>query len=147
MLPNPLTALDRLDVQELLARYAWAIDTLDVEGYVGVFTPDATLSLRGVRYQGQEEIRNFARGLFARSNFPGRQHHNDQILIEAHPEGAAVRSYSQITQRFDDGSCHLILAGMYLDTCVRREERWLFSERLYDVWPTSSPELHGLRSA
>ncbi len=32
---------DRLAIYELYARYSWALDTGDTEGYVALFTPDA----------------------------------------------------------------------------------------------------------
>ncbi len=32
---------DRLEIYELYARYSWALDTGDTEGYVALFTPDA----------------------------------------------------------------------------------------------------------
>lgn len=48
----PLSADDRLAIIELMAKYAWAIDTGDVEAYVACFTPDALLSMRGVTQRG-----------------------------------------------------------------------------------------------
>ena len=34
---------DRLDIQELLGRYVWLLDIGDVEGVVGLFTPDGAI--------------------------------------------------------------------------------------------------------
>ena len=38
-----LTVEDRLAIQDLLARYAWALDTGDVDSFVACFTPDAVV--------------------------------------------------------------------------------------------------------
>jgi len=32
---------DRLEIQDLYARYSWALDTGDTDGYVALFTADA----------------------------------------------------------------------------------------------------------
>ncbi|MGE3986299.1 MAG: nuclear transport factor 2 family protein, partial [Dehalococcoidia bacterium] len=44
---DELTADERLAIFDLMARYAWSIDTCDVEGYVDCFTSDAIVSMRG----------------------------------------------------------------------------------------------------
>ena len=38
-----LSADDRFGIQDLLARYAWTIDTADIEGCVANFTADGAL--------------------------------------------------------------------------------------------------------
>ena len=35
---------DRIAVEDVMARYVWAVDSLDADGYVAVFTEDATRS-------------------------------------------------------------------------------------------------------
>ena len=35
-----LTTQDYIDIQQLYARYNWAIDAGDIEGYVALYTPD-----------------------------------------------------------------------------------------------------------
>ncbi len=37
---------DRIAIQDLIARYAWALDTGDVEGVVGCFTPNGEVLAR-----------------------------------------------------------------------------------------------------
>lgn len=44
-MPLALTPEDRLDILDLMARYAWAIDTGDTDAYVACFTPDAVLNM------------------------------------------------------------------------------------------------------
>ena len=37
-------AQDRLEILELYARYSWALDTGDTDGYVALFTDDAEVT-------------------------------------------------------------------------------------------------------
>ena len=57
---------DRLEILELYARYSWALDTGDTDGYVALFTDDAeaTEETRGGELEvrkGREEIRKLWR--------------------------------------------------------------------------------------
>ena len=130
----PLAADDRLAILDLMARYAWAIDTGDVEAYVACFTADAVLSMRGVANQGHEAIRTYVTGVVSRAEFPGRQHHHNEVLIEGDSENCSVKSYSTISQRFEDGESRIVFSGLYRDVVVKQEGRWLFAERYWDVW-------------
>ena len=40
---GPLTTEDRIAINDLLAEYAWALDTGDVDALVACFTPDAVV--------------------------------------------------------------------------------------------------------
>ena len=40
-----------------MARYVWAVDSLDADGYVAVFTEDAVVDSNGSISKGHEEIR------------------------------------------------------------------------------------------
>ena len=45
---------DRIAVEDVMARYVWAVDSLDADGYVAVFTEDATIDSNGNISQGQD---------------------------------------------------------------------------------------------
>ena len=59
-----LTADDHLAVRDTIARYAWALDTGDVEGFVECFCRDGVLvwdaCVEPERWQGAEAQRHFA---------------------------------------------------------------------------------------
>ena len=48
---------DRIAVEDVMARYVWAVDSLDPEGYVAVFTEDAVIDSNGSISKGHKEIR------------------------------------------------------------------------------------------
>src|ERR1700694_5204063 len=55
-----LTADDRLGIMDLIARYAYTLDSGDLDGYVNNFAPDGVLF---ERHRGQAQIRAYVRML------------------------------------------------------------------------------------
>ena len=87
------SAEDRLEIQELYARYSWALDTGDTEGYVALFTPDAEATEEtregGLEVRkGHDEIRKLVLKFHKRVDFPGHQHQMAQLVFEADPTAA-----------------------------------------------------------
>ena len=60
------TYQDRIAVEDVMARYVWAVDSLDPEGYVAVFTEDAVIDSNGSISKGHQEIRKIVTGLMQR---------------------------------------------------------------------------------
>ena len=54
---------DRIAVEDVMARYVWSVDSLDADGYVAVFTPDAVIDSNGSLMKGHAEIRKVVTGL------------------------------------------------------------------------------------
>jgi hypothetical protein len=57
---------DRIAVEDVMARYVWAVDSLDAEGYVAVFTEDAVIDSNGSISKGHEAIRRIVTDLIKR---------------------------------------------------------------------------------
>src|SRR5215510_3368686 len=57
---------DRIAVEDVMARYVWAVDSLDMQGYVDVFTEDAVIDSNGAISKGHAEIRNIVTNLIKR---------------------------------------------------------------------------------
>lgn len=135
---EPLSAADRLDIHELLARYAWTFDTGDIEGFVACFAKDGTLIEdtfdRPDEYRGADAIRAMAQFFFSRPSFPGRQHHVSHILIDGGSGLARVRSFCFVTDCKDGPPYTLRFAGHYEDRVVKVDEGWLFQERVIRDW-------------
>jgi uncharacterized protein (TIGR02246 family) len=126
---------DRFAIQDLYARYAWALDTGDHETYAALFTPDGAFIERGVEYRGRAAMAEHVRELSER-RAPGNRHHNTQILFE---EGDAtrcrVRSYSTHIYRPEpDAPAVVRLQGWYRDVCVKVDGVWYFEQRDWDEW-------------
>lgn len=144
----PLTTEDRLDVLDLYARQAWALDTGDVDAYVATFAPDAVLDL-AKQHRGHAAIRSFAEDFRARDvGLPGSQHHVDQVVIEGDGERCSVRAYVTRTYRMPGrgrNNTLIIWQGYYTDSLARRDGRWLIQQQVGRAW--EGEVLDGIRQA
>lgn len=149
------TAADRLEIHELLARYAWSLDTGDEEGFVACFTRDAELvwdvfDTPG-RWHGHAALRRFIQFFKSRPESAGRQHHVSNQLVTPVAEGARARSYVLVALRSGDGPHRLNVMGYYEDELTREDGGWRLSRRVIRDW--SGPVLaqiagqDGVRSA
>lgn len=131
-----ISAEDRLLILELLARYAFAIDTEDAQAYADNFTPDALLGMGEDRFRGRDEIKAHAqKNWFDNGRLRKRLHYNSQMVItSADGDRATVRSYGLIAERQSDEYRPIRLLGQYRDKVVKIDGRWLFEERLYEEW-------------
>lgn len=116
--PPPGPTDDLMEIQQLLARYAVCITRGDLDGVLGVFTPDGTYSAFGDSY-GLDE-------------FPK--------LVAAAPKGLFLTGTPAVdlsggtatgTQPlcFVDHATHDLRIGYYNDTYVRTDEGWRLRTR------------------
>ena len=130
---------DRLAIHDLFARYAWALDTGDVKGYGACFTEDTVVTEDVFEEPDIWRGRAMAEALAERfrnvPNFPGRQHHVGQILIE--PDGVdrwKVKSFTFATDCKGEPPYIIIFAGCYYDVVVKLDGEYMFKERYMTLW-------------
>ncbi len=129
---------DRFAIEDLLARYAWALDTGDVDALVDCFLPDAVL-IEDVfeeadHWRGHAELRRLGEHYRGVPNFPGRQHHVTQIRIEGEGARRAVRSFVFVSECRGEPPYLVRFAGYYEDQVVKQDGVWRFRERLVRLW-------------
>ena len=73
---------DREDIIDLAVRYAWALDSKNVEGLRDVFLPDATALLRGVDCNGVDAIIGRIGGSILRLDCTQHLISNHQIVVD-----------------------------------------------------------------
>lgn len=137
--PIKLSADDRLDIIELFARYAWAIDLADPELAVTCFAEDGYFDhLWQGRVQGHEAIVKNLESLWydRQSWWYGRQHIFNHFLIEAESEDRAqVKSFFQILQYNTDYNTNFVFGiGTRNDTVVKRNGKWVFLALYVNAW-------------
>ncbi len=134
---DQLTVEERLDVQELFARYCWSLNLGDADGVVNCFTPDGWLEhIPPKRYVGQG-IHEFLNALwYGRPHrYMGRQHHPHNFLLQR--EGAGVRARVQWSvTRLDQptNTFNVFLLGHWEASCVRSEGTWRFASLQIVHW-------------
>jgi ketosteroid isomerase-like protein len=133
-----LTTEDRLAINDLLAAYAWALDTGNVEALVACFAPDAVVIEEVFeepdRWEGHANIRRFAEHFRNVVNFPGRQHHITNSVVSGDSERCAVRSFALVTECRGEPPYVIRFAGYWDDRLAKTDGRWLFTERVIRLW-------------
>ena len=134
---------DRVAVEDVMARYVWAVDSFDPEGYVAVFTEDAIIDSNGSISRGHEEIRKIVTSLIQRRDdnkakgLPASNLHHmiSNVRITFPKPGEALhQSYWQTVIRDTDGKMTAAAMGRSEDRLVKRNGKWLIQSRKLTVF-------------
>lgn len=145
---NTPTVQDRLEIQDLYARYCWALDTGDTDAYVAMFTADAEATEQtpnGLEVRrGHAQIRKLVLKFHERPDFPGHQHQMAQFVFEPDPKGRTdhwqVRSYAWATINHPPEPPHLHWCGHIRDVVAKVGGEWLIAEK--DIMGWAGAVLH-----
>ncbi len=141
--PPDVAVADRIEIEDLISRYAWALDTGDVASYMRTWSAAEPTLIQGTtdpetRFEGRDAIEAFVVDLVGSRAFRGRQHFVDNLVFLPHPDGVELRSYLLITEN-RGGRPSICLSGQYHDICVREAGRWRFRSRHYRSWAGADP--------
>lgn len=131
----PSYAEDRAAIEDLQARYLFALDWFDADGYAECFTEDGVLDWAFGTTVGREAIREEARtmkGKMAQVFGEGikLRHFVTQVAITVNGDTAQSRAYwFEAMNNGPDGEPKMGTFGHYEDECVRVDGRWLFARR------------------
>ena len=134
---------DRIAVEDVMARYVWAVDSLDADGYVAVFTDDAVIDSNGSISKGRDEIRKIVTGLIQRRDdnkakglpTSNLYHMVSNVRITFPKPGEALhQSYWQTVRRDKDGRMIAAAMGRSEDRLVKRNGHWLIQSRTLTVF-------------
>ena len=147
-----LTAQDYVDIQQLLHRYAFALDTCSNNGYdyADLFTPDGVFywGIGARKSVGREQLAEAAGGgkngckklQAATLTDPIQTHITVNEVIEASPEGAVGKNYLVYPgvgpTRGDE--THTGHVGGYQDLYVKTAQGWRFKKRIH-IFPPAVP--------
>jgi ketosteroid isomerase-like protein len=139
---KPPSLEDRVLIDDLYARYSWALDTGDTDAYVELYTPDAvvyeTVPGGTRRIDGRDAIREFVLRFHSNPDFPGRQHRFSQVLIVPDPDGREdrrlVRSYVLTTETKDGYTPTVYWCGQCEDVLRKLDGAWLIEARTIRPW-------------
>jgi hypothetical protein len=144
-----LTPLDHIEIQQLVRKSAWAIDSGDNFGYAyaDLFTPDGafvgTSQGEGRTYQGRDQLATLARG--GTRGHTVQSHFTMNHIVKASADGATGRAYVVVVDVGVAGKPNRVNhGGLYEDEYQKSALGWRFKRRTYheskvDVWPASSP--------
>jgi len=146
---SALTALDTIEIQQLVRKSAWALDSGDNYGYAyaDLFTPDGTFvgtnQGEGRTYQGRDQLATLARG--GTRGHTVQSHLTMNHVVKGSADGATGRAYVVVVDVGVVGKPNKVNHGGYYDDEYQKTPQgWRFKRRTYyeskvDVWPASSP--------
>jgi 3-phenylpropionate/cinnamic acid dioxygenase small subunit len=119
---------DRLDLQELSARYAHAFDQADADAFVALFAEGAVFTLPdGTRIEGADRLRTLVGAASQRA--PRMRHLITNVVIDETPAGARGLAYFYCVRLGQDGTFRLLNVGRYEDEFTKTADGWRFASR------------------
>ena len=135
--PPALAAMDYVEIQQLVARYGYALDTAADKGraYAGLFTADGTFRARvsqPYEVKGRDQLAAFAMGdVTHRGQFHVRDYVTNHI-INPSPEGATGSVYLVWIEVEENGRPGAIKGGgRYEDLYVKTPAGWRIKMRTF----------------
>jgi SnoaL-like domain len=133
---------DRLEIQDLITAYSYAIDFHRFDDLDGIFTPDATLDFTatGGVAGPLTEIKAWLASVLV--HFGGHQHLVATSAVELDGDAATAKTLCHNPMWFADAAQPPLFVGLwYLDSFVRTAEGWRMSSRVQE-----KGYMHGLPS-
>jgi hypothetical protein len=135
---DQLSAADHFAIQALLYRYAWALDTGDVDAFVQLFSKDGVLVWDAFdapeAWSGHAELRAFAEDLRDLPTTAGRQHHVANVLAAGSNGRATVKAYVTVHLRQAEAPHPITVMGWYEDECVLDADGWKLKRHVIRDW-------------
>lgn len=136
---EPIPA-DRIEIQDLLAAYAFAFDCGRPDEWAATFTPDGEFHNRsGEVFKGTEQLRAFAASFAAPDDITRTNQHwtTNVTLTPLDDNRMALRCYGMIITTTADGTPRIRSMTGYDDEVRRIGGRWRFARRRVAGWPMS----------
>jgi len=129
MTPTQL-AREKEAIAELIARYNRAIDHNDFQGWADCFAPEGIFDGIIGRFSAHRELDRFtAEVRKLTTTTPHLRHYVTNIQTEITGTEARSRCFLLMTSTSKDSGTKVVIAGEYDDKLVKRDGRWLFTER------------------
>ena len=136
---------DRLEIQDLFARYCFAIDERDWDALDGVFTPDARIDYSETGGAAGTLAQIKAWLPMALERFPMFQHMVATTKLDLDGDEARARTilFNPMVHRNTAGEEQVFFIGLwYRDRLVRTPDGWRIAERHEDMgWSHNVPPM------
>lgn len=136
---------DRLEIQDLFARYSFAIDERDWDALDSVFMPDAAIDYTetGGAKGSLAEIKAWLP--VALERFPSFQHMvaTTKLTLDGDTAHSRTILFNPMVHRGEDGADQVFFIGLwYRDTLVRTAGGWRIAERYEEIgWTHNVPQM------
>jgi hypothetical protein len=134
---------DRIEIEDLLVRYCYAVDDRDWDAYRDIFTPDAIVDdtvTGGIRSTPEAHVPFMEKAL---SRIKISQHAISTILFDIKGDEARVRVHCSCPMVVDlgDGKSQVFFQGLwYRDRLIRTPAGWRVKELIEEgYWSHNVP--------
>jgi 3-phenylpropionate/cinnamic acid dioxygenase small subunit len=130
--------VDRLEIESVLRRYAWALDAREYDRLDDVFTPDAFLdyTTAGGIKGGFAEVKAWLAKVLP--TFPAYQHliSNVEVTVDGDTATSRAAFYNPMGHDRADGTrVYFHCGGEYRDQWVRTDDGWRITNRFEQtIW-------------
>lgn len=133
---------DRSEIENLMARYMFALDFLNADDYAATFTEDGILNHGGGIERGRQEIREFiyesknnrgernAKTLAEGKKVKPARHFITNMVIDVKGDNATAKAYWVNVSSGNDDYARTFSYGHYEDSLEYVNGKWLFSKRI-----------------
>jgi hypothetical protein len=139
----PITAADRVEILELIARYNRAADTGKPEEWAACFLPDGEFEGLVGHVRGHAALEQQARDyatLPEYAEFRRGQHWvNNVVIDELGEDEATVFAHHVLINPSANGGAEITVIGWYDDRVRKVDGSWRFAKRKVNVLQTSVP--------
>jgi 3-phenylpropionate/cinnamic acid dioxygenase small subunit len=126
--------IERFAIQDLLARYAHAIDDLNPEEWARCFTPDGVFQLGSQALRGHAALRAYGE-VHVREI---RCRHMTGNFLYKIDGNKATGQASVLATLATPGGYKFFAQGRYVDQLVKQRGQWLIAHRRVDLDPLAS---------
>jgi hypothetical protein len=141
----PVSAADRVEINELMARYNRAADSGRAEELADCYVADGEFTGPAGHARGREELVRLLRDYWTLPRFAdlriGRHWVNNVIVEDEGGDEASVSADHAMFVPVAGGGGAITVIGRYDDRVRKVDGRWLFVTRTVDVWQTSAAGL------
>lgn len=130
-----LTCEDKIEIQELTARYANAMDSENLEGWLETWSDDGIWQGGLGTYKGKSELRKLLDDLGAR--IKGKRHVMTNSVIDSAGDTAVQHCYLCVFERVTEP--RLIATAVYNDVLTKASGAWKFARRTVTLDPSFAP--------
>lgn len=131
-----LTAADRVEIQELCARYDQTVDDSDVDGWVALFTEEGSFESPMGTATGHDELRTFLQGYLGSGATHSARHATGVHVTEG--DGTTARHTGYLTVYETHGDAGVVATGVYTDELRKVDGQWKLAHRQLSVDPSFS---------
>ncbi len=126
---------DKVEIQELTARYANAMDDTDLDAWMATWHGNGLWKGGLGEFQGTDKLKELFAALG--DSIKNRRHVMTNFVIKGEDNRAEQRCYMLVFDRVNEA--RLIASGVYTDRLIKVDGKWKFLERLVALDPSLRP--------